>query len=526
MDCYSDYEYSKSTSPRMVAAHVNAIRKIYHNDSGVRIINIHVSAGDLPNDGKNRPDFICVMSTFGAKKWEKYARTEVSWESKIHEWVRPFTITYDPNGLHLLHFDIFQIISDLFSLKHQRRVCECEIDINALINSKDKCVIAPLVEVLDENYIVETKGSYYLTIKYTDVDLSLFGSYFIRTSFIHKLPKKIIKPHIFFTIETQNHIPIFVSNTHKLHKVIQFDMFEINKQFIVQKDNAPLTFYVHDNFNSNEVIGSFETTLQALTGASKAQEEVLNRDGKTIGYFEFYFFRSVDTPRVDDMRLRGILIRSIYAIDFSAGINCCDDYVMVLREIGNSLNFIAQMKPFQAFGFGLFKNQPKETLFSISNEKKNTFSSIQKIMNGFKKTLAKTITPHNSLLAPVIKHCKQDAIDKWKENNVFSIVTIITDGKILDLNKAIDEIVSCDQVPICFLLITNKKPKNILVKSFTNIHGIVTNSEGKKTKRRIIRLLYYANSIVNKPHNLRKAGDAVVKMIQEWGEVYCFPNKE
>ena len=523
MDCYSVHEYAKTTSPRMVCAHINALHKLYCDENGCRIINIHVSAADLPSDGKNNPDFICVMSIFGAKGWKKYARTEVSWENRVHKWVRPFTITYNPNGLHLLHFDVFQITSDLFSLKHQKQVCECEIDITDLLSQKDQCLTVPLVEVLEEDEYYAQEGAYTLTIKYCDVDMSIVGSYLIRSSFTPKLPKKLIKPHIFITIESKDGIQIFISDTHKLHKIIQFDMVEISKQFLVQKGNEPLIVNVHDADNHNCVIGSFETSIDALSSVSKAQEEVMNRNGKSIGYFEFNFFKSVDTPRLDDLKLRGISIRSVYSIDFSAGISSCDDYVMVLREIGDSLNFIAQMKPYSAFGFGVFKGQEKESLFAISTEKKNEFSSIPKIMNGFKKTLSKAVTPHNSLLYPVIKHAKQDAIDKWREKRSYSIVTIITDGKIKDLQKAIDEIFLCDSLPICFLIVTNKKPKNILVPAFTSIHGIVTNSKGEKTKRRIVRLLYYANSMVHKPHNLRKAGEAAVKMIQEWGEIYAFP---
>lgn len=524
MDCYSVHEYSKTMSPRLVCAHVNALHKLYYAENGSRIININVSAADLPNDGKNNPDFICVMSIFGAKGWKKYARTEVSWENKVHKWVRPFTITYNPNGLHLLHFDIFQITSDLYSLKHQKQVCECEIDISDLIKQENHRLVVPLVEVLKENEDYAQDGAYTLSIKYEDVDMSLVGSYFIRSSFTPKLPKRMIKPHIFVTIETNDRTPIFISDTHKLHKIVHFDIAEISKQFIVQKDNLPLRFFIYDTTLHNEMIGSFETTLEALTSVNKAQEEVKNKDGKTIGYFEFNFFKSVDTPRLDDLKLRGISICSVYSIDFSAGINSCDDYVMVLREIGDSLNLIAQMKPYYAFGFGVFKGQQKESLFTISPEKKHEFSSIQKIMNGFKSTLLKAVTPHNSLLYPVIKHVKQDAIEKWKAKKAFSIVTIITDGKIKDLPRAIDEIVTCDQVPICFLIVTSKKTKNILVTAFDDIHGIVTDSKGEKTKRRILKLLYYANSIVNKPNNLRKAGEAAVKMIQEWGEIYAFPD--
>lgn len=525
MDCYTTHDYRESMIYRSVSSRVNALKPLIQ-EGDKKIINIHVSTRELPNDGENNPDFICAMSIFGENGWEQYARTEVSWKNKFHEWVRPLTITYDPNGLHLLHFDLYQITSDLFSLQHQKLVGNCEIDISTLINHKNRCIIVPISPIGADGNTFKAEEKYELTIKYSEIDLSIFGSFFLKASFVStKSSHHFIKPHIFFTVERDG-IPFYMSNALKLQSRVDFEPFEMIQQFACGKDKtSPVTFFIHKRTSTVETIGKCTTSIDKLTKQSETKLEVKDANMKTIGILGICFIGKVDSPRIDDIRLRGISVQAIYALDFSSGPNSCDAYRMVLNEVGDGLCSLTQCKPYYAFGFGVLNENIKQNLFSITHESDEVFSSIQRIMDEYRKKLLKSVSPRYSKLCPVIKHAKQVAVERWNQNKIFSVVIIISDGKMVDLEQAVELISSIDNFPLCFLIITVKTPKNPLIKTFAHHHGRVTNSQNSTSRRKIVKVLYYSNSLLNQLHSLHKARVKTENMIQDWFLTYVFRNK-
>ncbi|OHT14074.1 hypothetical protein TRFO_15586 [Tritrichomonas foetus] len=528
MDCFVTQEYRRLWSLKSVTAHINASKPLIQNQTaGTKIINIHVAADNLPNDGTIGSDYICVMSVFGPKGWEKYARTEVSWEKKnmcqpTIEWIQPFSITYDPEGLHLLHFEIYQITSDFYSLKHQKRIGECDSDISTLMReikrSEDflKVQIHPFYEDGVDSF--HSEHTPYLKIRYTDVNMKVSGSFFIKAAFQSKCNHRFFKPSIFFTIEKDN-IPFFMSDTQKLEKKCSFEMIELSQQLSCGENlDSQLKLNIFENSKKVKAIGSFFTTINELSGASESDFEIKNEKGCTIGTFIINFIGKSKAQRIDDLQLRGISVQSCFALDFSAGKSVCDSYRMVLNGVGDSLNSISQIKPYRAFGFGIIDNQ-KQGIFSITKEKCGEFSSVQKIMDKYRSKLFKCVIPQTAKLYPVIKHTKQKAIEKWNQYRIFTIVTIITDGNITDVQKTIDKLAECDDVPICYIIVTIKSKKNPLRSALCQAHGKVIHSNGTKTKRRVFKMLYYANKFVNQPHNLEDAAHAATKMIHEWADL-------
>ncbi|KAK8884526.1 hypothetical protein M9Y10_043640 [Tritrichomonas musculus] len=554
MDYFSCDLYRKSSAYKSFVSHINSTRPLrvgqfQSNTSHPRrshstkekflskptdyqtVFNLHFESDSIPSDGVNTQDFLCVMSVFGKGGWEKYARTEANFSYFSRRWIQPITVL---GSNKLLRFELYQVTSDLYSLRHQKYIGDCEAELKDIL-SKD---IFQIDIRLSYEFTRLARGSNLtstprLIIKHRKLEKNRKGSAFFKMTYENqiKLPKLSFKPSHYFEIEiVENNILVYRSNVVKLNPkfISVFDTVDFNLQLHFGSLTTPVRFKLHEVSKADRVLFEFETTVECLMQMSTMKYPIGNNQGFVIGEFDIHFIGENSKSKIDDLKINGISFQSIFAFDFSDGKKVCDSFRMALTEVYDSLNGIAQLKPYTAFGFGCFSE--KHNVFTFNNS--ITFKTMKKLFVSYRDCLLKIEkTPKESKLTPVIKRAKRIAMDKWNESETFSIVSIFTTGlNIVDFDESIDAMMNCEQYPIIFLIITlnsvkNKftsltsKCKSQYLHSLANIEEPTSDLQDSPNSRQILEVVFFGSAIMNHPSNLQNVKKSVSKMVQDWGGI-------
>lgn len=543
MDCYTCSLYRKSSALNSFIPHVNSphplriiknhstkTKQNFHSDASLLanqdnpmisppIINLHFESENIPGDGINDQDFLCVMSIFGHNGWEKYARTEANFSNYSRKWIQPITVLAENK---LLRFELYQIISDLYSLRHQRFIGDCEIELKEIL-ATDKLRLPILLSYEFLRFINSPKLTEdpCLIIKHRELEQNTKGSFFFKMTYTNHVKYSAIsfKPSHYFEIEmVDNDILVYRSNTVKLNPKCSsiFDTVEFNQQLLSGSSLfTPIRFKFHEVSKTDTVIFEVETTLDALTAVSITKYPVDNLQGFSIGQFEVTFIGANQTLRIDDLKLNGVSFQPIYAIDFSDGKKSSDTFKSILCNVGDALNLITQIRPLISFGFGNFSE--KHNVFAYA--KSYYFESAKKMIQSFYErllTIEKTST--ESSLVAVIDRCRRLAVGKWHDLRAFTVATIITSGTfVVDYEEAVNLMVDSDGLPIVFLLLTMNAPKNKFINLIHKEKNLTsTVNPNKKTSRKLLKVIPYGTQFINQFTNLKNVARSVSKMIHLW----------
>lgn len=528
----SDPPQNNASTPQLKRTNTATSKMSQPQNDKIPIINLHFESANIPSDGVNTQDFLCVMSVFGKNGWEKYARTEANFSNFSRKWIQPITILGDNK---LLRFELYQITSDLYSLRHQKYIGDCQAELKDIL-AKDifKIDIRLSYEFTRFARGSNLKSAPRLIIKHRKLERNRKGSLFFKMTYVNqvRLPKLSFKPSHYFEIElVENDILVYRSNTVKLNpkSVSVFDTVDFNQQLHFGSILTPIRFKLHEVGKTDKVLFEFETTVDCLMEMSTMKYPIGDSRGFVVGEFDIFFIGENQRMQIDDLKINGISFQSIFAFDFSDGKKSSDTFRIALTEVFDSLNNISQLKPYTAFGFGCFPES--HNVFTFNNS--IAFRTMKKLFNSYYNCLMKIeSTPKESKLTPVIKRAKRIAVEKWHECQAFSIVSIFTSGlNVVDFDEAVEAMVNCSQFPIIFLIITLNSSKNkfasLTCTSKDQYLKKIKNSENHESSeidpifsRKMIDVIFYGNTIMNQPSNLQAASKSVSKMIHDWGGVY------
>ena len=521
MDCFTCQLYNHWSAFNSFLPHINSKRSLKQESEFSKIFNLHIESENLPSDQENNADFLCVAYYFGHDGWEKYARTEVNFSQFCKKWIQPVTIL---SNMELFRFEIYQIISDFYSLKHQKLIGDCEVTTKELLKNNSGIKI-PLRLSLNFSKFQNDAKKPSLIIKHRELQNNTKGSFYFKakyTSFMHQSMYSFLltKPSYYFEIEiVENNILVYRSNYMKLtSNQCLFDSIEFNQQLLIGNSlTNPIRFILHEVSKKDTVLLSFETTIDALSYLSLSKYPIDNVQGFSVGEFEINFIGSNLYKRIDDLRLSGISFQTMFALDFSCGKQSCDSFRVVLNEVGDSLNNLAQQRPYIAFGFGCIND--KQNIFTF--RKSVYYNSIKTLSNSYKESIIKIEKlPKKSKMIPAIEYAKKLAIQKWNESQIFSIITFITNGNLEDASESISNIVGSENLPIIFIIVTTSSIKNKLTIYNNKEHFALSRQLNEQpAKRKMFKIVYYTNGIVNLPQNLKNLKNIVIEMIQEWANV-------
>jgi len=217
----------------------------------------------------------------------------------------------------------------------------------------------------------------------------------------------------------------------------------------------------------------------------------------------------------------GVIISMMVAIDFTSS-NGDPNTLESLHSIAMNPNYYERAvdaccnivapydddQLFPVFGFGAqIDNSDNCHAFNLNMKKDPNVHTVQGILDCYRKFLPEAKLGGPTFFSPLISKCNAIAKNIKKHNNsdVYSVLIILTDGLICDMDDTIDDIVEASNLPISIIIIGigPGDPK-------TGFQGMVVldsddkdlvSSRGEKAVRDIVQFVEY-NKFGNDPVKL------------------------
>jgi hypothetical protein len=503
----------------------------------LRVINIHVSAENLSN-GKffTNTDPLCTLFIQGPHGWQEYGRTEVCWNIVNPLWIRPFTY-HVRDGPQLLMFSIFDIICDSLSLSQQRPLGDCQLDLAALLGSPDQFVD---LEIFGPS-TSDAKGV--LHVHFYDI-APCQGSLFFRFS-LKNLTSHLRKPNPFFVIQRLSPkgnawISIYKSKVIAGKATPEWDRVELSLQFLCGGDLQRLIrIQVYDckNMNTDNLIGFADTSVEILIGNAD-NLQLCDSNGKKTGVLSAVLIQHWTGPRLFDLRLRGVQLGTMLAIDFSStSINAVTSNRVAHTEVGvfsyhaaindtcDLLHPLTMGQPYLAYGFADFPGPEKLVSLTMGEmgHQRDFIPNLKRVIQLYSQAKQKTMYPNRACVAPVVRKAREVAQMRWAEERTITILVILTNGRFCDLQEGIDEVVNAQFDPLCVIMVVMGGTRRELNNAFKHKHGLISDSAGNRTKRRVISIGSYLEQQIYPDERLpQKLAPAAKKMARQWLELIHF----
>jgi hypothetical protein len=502
----------------------------------LRVINIHVSADNLSN-GKffTNTDPLCTLFIQGPHGWQEYGRTEVCWNIVNPLWIRPFTY-HVRDGPQLLMFSIFDIICDSLSLSQQRPLGDCQLDLAALLSSPRQFVDLEIIGG-------ETDAKGVLHVHFYDI-APCQGSLFFHFS-LRNLVGGLRKPNPFFVIQRLSPkgdawISIYKSKVMAGKAAPDWDRVELSLQFLCGGDLQRLVrIQVYDckRMNTGNLIGFVDTSVGILMESPKSLQ-LCDAKGRKPGVLSATLVQHWTGPRLFDLRLRGVQLGAMLAIDFSStSIDPLKTNRVAHAEVGvfsyhaaindtcDLLHPLTMGQSYLAYGFADFPGTEKLVSLTMGKmeHQRDFIPNLKHLIRLYSVAKHKTLYPNRACIAPVIRRAREVAQMRWAEERTITLLVVLTNGRFCDLQEGINELVMAQYDPVCVIMIVMGGTRRELNNAFKHKHGLISDSAGNVTKRRVISMGSYLEDQVYPDERLpQKLAPAAKKMARQWLELIHF----
>lgn len=270
---------------------------------------------------------------------------------------------------------------------------------------------------------------------------------------------------------------------------------------------------------SHRLLGSVILKVADVLARKIFRFNLLSANSKSL--LEFTGLIAADLLTFTDYLKEGLNINLMVGIDFSLSSKKPTDptslhylkpgslnvYQQVILAIGEIIGRYNHSKRFSAFGLGAKRNNSTSSVsqfFPLKNDQKNPFfSSFDELFEAYKATLADITYSGITLYAPVLKQIVDYSEARYKVNPYnYTIILLVTDGVIHDLQETKDEIVRASALPISIIIV------GVGYNDFSSMEALdadqtpITNSKGQPMSRDIVQFVPF-NKFANHPIMLR-----------------------
>ncbi|KAH0785411.1 Copine family protein [Histomonas meleagridis] len=445
------------------------------NASKDPILNIHVSCENVIQLDLGSPsDPMCVLFVPVNGKYCEVARTEVIWDDPNPNWVKFFQAMYVFETHQPLRFCVYDCDSENADLSKHDFVGYADTDVQTLVSNGT----SQLRLELKHNTATNKRGTLIITTEQATQSGSIVtGS--ISCMDLRKLhffsrdnPYVLIsKPS-----ESGKKLPIFRSEVVFRSQTCTFKNFEIPLQTICNGDTEmPITISIM-NFVRNrpdEFIGSVERSISQLMESQRTPIEISFTDNKRqkvkSGQIRFNSLQLVRKPTFWDYMRSGIQLNMITAIDYTASNRdprdpmslhflrndgIMNQYEQCIYSVGSVLCPYDSDQQFPVYGFGGKLNGIINHCFPLTFDPNNpNVSGLNGILSAYRQSLTCVQLSGPTLFSPVIKAATGVAIQSWNESKTYTILMILTDGIINDMQETINAIVEATDAPLSIIIV-------------------------------------------------------------------------
>jgi hypothetical protein len=224
------------------------------------------------------------------------------------------------------------------------------------------------------------------------------------------------------------------------------------------------------DYESKTIIGTILTTVAEMSDENFVGK-LHDAKGQIIPNTKVSFScEVVEEFKFLDYLRGGLQLSMIFGIDYTASngepnektslhyikSDSYNDYQQAIRYCGDIVAFYDYDQLFPCFGYGAILKDSPETKFCFNcNFKEDpNVNTIDGVLEVYKKSLTMVKLYGPTYFSPIIKKAIEIAIDIVEQKEyIYSILIILTDGKINDMQQTTDFLVRASYLPISIIIV-------------------------------------------------------------------------
>jgi len=481
---------------------------------GDPIINIHVSCENVVKlDVASPSDPMCVLFIPVNGKLTEVSRTEVIWNDPNPRWVKFFQSLYIFETHQPLHFAVFDCDSEKSDLSKHDLVGYIDTDVQTLVSAGAN----PVRFELRHPSATNKRGTLIIQTEQANQSNTILSGqiHFHSLKKLHLFASNSPYLVICKASESGSLIPTFRTEIVKKANSGHWNRFTTAIQSLCNGDlEAPLTFQVFSyRFNKpGEFIGQLESSINSIM-ESHGHLDLLDKSRKKVGSLSFTNFQLAQKPTFFDYLRSGLQLNLITAIDFTASNRDCNDprslhflqpnamnsYEQCISAVGSVVCPYDSDQMFPVFGFGGKIGGTVSHCFPLTFDPQNpNVQGLQGILGAYRYSLTQVQLSGPTLFAPVIKAATGVSVSSFRESRTYTILMIITDGVINDMDDTIDAIVQATIDAPLSIIIVGVGNANFSAMDRLDADDVpLVSREGVKMKRDIVQFVPFNKFIKN-----------------------------
>lgn len=536
---YSSYSEVKKIKP--IANYtgiesVNTSTLATTNGTVFPLVNIHVSAKNLKDvDIVTVSDPLCALYIYNQGKWVESGRTEVVWNNLNPEWVTFFTVMYIFEIRQKLRFVIYDVDSNTANMRNQKMIGKAEVEFSTIVSN------AGTLELKLHDSNGKKSGTLYVTSEQVENCSSVVNFKFSGSNM--KKLRLFSSNHPFYVIakssESGLFIPIYQS---EVSKKMKWKKANVPYQVFCNVDpERPIRISVFDrrSFKASVLIGYIDTSFSNLCENINQSLDLTDSKNKKVGSLKIHEINLHQRFSFYDYIHGGIQLNLIVGIDFTSsnGYPNSPNSLHYLDKSGDSFNQYQQCiksvgeilcpydtdQLFPVLGFGAkFGNQTTtQHCFPLTfDNEKPCVKGLDGILDVYQNALSQVCLSGPTLFAPIIRYANQLAVQSFQESKTYTILLILTDGIINDMQDTCDAIVEAGRLPLSIIIVgvgnANFNKMDILDADDSPL----ISRTGEKECRDLVQFVPF-NKFANLHYSLLAAEvlEEVPRQLMEWAEM-------
>lgn len=234
-----------------------------------------------------------------------------------------------------------------------------------------------------------------------------------------------------------------------------------------------------------------------------------------LGQITFFKVNTFSAPTFVDYLKAGIHLNLITAIDFTSSNRPPTDptslhfldpeslnaYQECITQLGSLLCPYDPEQLFAVYGFGGKIRDVANHCFSLNFNDEDPFvTGFEGILDVYKSSITQVPFHGPTLFTPIIRTADFLSKKKYEANRTYTVLLILTDGVINDMNDTIDAIVNASSDAPLSIIIVGIGPSNF--DAMSELHPedkLLKSSSGDFAKRDIVQFFTYRDFIDNLP---------------------------
>ncbi|CAD8071973.1 unnamed protein product [Paramecium sonneborni] len=501
-------------------------------DNCYQQIEIFISGRQLKDlDYFSKSDPFVIVFIKNNNQWIKIGRTETIDNNLNPNFKKSFQLDYVFEVVQPIKFEVRDDDGDTSEL-----IGQIETTIGALFGAKNQTSILELGKQRGKLIIRCDKiqeGNEFMIMKWTGVKLMNTDGWFDKSDPFLKFYRQRDDLTYIQTHETE----VIMDNLNPLWK-----LFEIQSVKLAQSNDKKIKIECWDweKSGKNQFIGELIITIQDLQ--QNKEYQLTNPKHKNPGRLRLDQFSTYIRPSFQDYIRGGLQLNLMAAIDFTGSNGAphqpgslhfrsphqLNQYQIAINAVGEILLAYDYDKMVPCYGFGANLNYPTmrsgqvSHCFPLSGDPNQINAyELQGIANLYNYALANVTFSGPTYFGPIIQEALRQIYQQQQtEQNAYTILLILTDGIIHDMEQTKQLIVNSSRVPLSIIIVGVGNENFQMMEELDGDQGLY--SGNRKAERDLVQFVPFRNFSGNHinlaRHVLAEIPEQIVKYHQLIGK--------